>query len=516
MSDDQDHPRRGGDDGTERALDELRVALEQLAARMGAGFREDLAQIRAIAASVAERDLTADIEALRVDVATLVGRDSAAELRDDVATLRAELDRFASREDVTLGMAPLHATLDRLSSRLDDDTGRTQVLARFEALEARLDTLVNLPADLRAHMADALAGLDGDAVMREIAGVRRQLGDGDGTLLEQLQDNLADVASGEVVGALWDEVRQLRADIPELVPTPEPVAPVREPDPQLATLTDELAVLRTELAEGLVVEPSDALSASLDALRAEVDELRGSLGELGSSPEPVAAPDLSGLADRSSVDAVAEQVTSLRSFVAAQLEGVRTAVAELPGEAEPVEDDRDAELLERLTSLQVGVDDVRTRLDEVAEAADQTPAPAPVLTDEPDRADIDTLADQVAALRDFIASELDTLRQTVAARLDAAAEATASTVAAAAAQPAPQPAGEVQAGIDPETVALLRDEIRTSGAIGDQVVDALREELKALRRRIAVKASERVLDEAQLAQIADAVAARLAEGGDEG
>ena len=39
-----------------------------------------------------------------------------------------------------------------------------------------------------------------------------------------------------------------------------------------------------------------------------------------------------------------------------------------------------------------------------------------------------------------------------------------------------------------------------------------REELKALRRRIAVKAAERVLDDQQLAQIADAVAARLEKG----
>jgi hypothetical protein len=544
MSDDQDHAPHG-DAGTERALDELRLALEQLATRMGAGFREDLAQIRAIAASVAERDLTADIEALRVDVATLVGRDTSADLRDDVAALRAELDRFASREDVTLGLAPLHATLDRLSSRLDDDSGRTQVLARFEALEARLDKLARLPADLRAHLADSLAGFDGEAVMRELVAVRRQLGDGDATLLEQLQDNLADVASGEVVGALWDEVRKLRSDIPELVPTPEPVVQSREPDPQLAALTDELAILRTELAEGLVVEPSDALSNSLDALRAEIDELRGSLGDLRAEPEPVdhgrdervlerldtirteldqvrsrldggvaladgELPPMPDVADRAAVDAVADQVASLRELVASELDGLRSAAAEQRTEPEPVDDGRD----EQLELIRAGIDEVRSRLDERMALADEAERPA--LRDEPDRADIDTLADQVAALRDFIASELDTIRQTVSARLDAAAEATAATVSAAAAQPAAQPAGEVQAAIDPETVAMLRDEIRASGAIGDEVVDALREELKALRRRIAVKASERVLDDQQLAQIADVVAARLAQDGEKG
>ena len=67
------------------------------------------------------------------------------------------------------------------------------------------------------------------------------------------------------------------------------------------------------------------------------------------------------------------------------------------------------------------------------------------------------------------------------------------------------------AAIDADAVELLRDEIRAAGAIPDQVIDALRDELKALRRRIAVKASERVLDDQQLTQIAEAVAARLAQ-----
>lgn len=419
MSDDQDHPRRGGDADTERALDELRVALEQLAARVGAGFREDLAEIRAIAASVAERDLTADMEALRVDVATLVGRDSA-------------------RLDDDSGRAQVLARFERLESRLDamaGSDGPAEVVARIDALASRFDAMpssqqiANLPGDLRAHLADALAGFDGEVVTRELAAIRSRLGAGDGPLLEQLQDNLADVASGEVVGALWDEVRQLRTDLPDLIVVPEPAAPqAHEPGPQLAALTDELSVLRTELADGLVVEPSEALSTSLDDLKAELDGLRAALAD-----------------------------------------GVHVGDGDLP----------------------VG-------------------APAP------DGTGIEALADQVAALRDFVASELDTVSQTVSARLDAAAETTAAAVAAATARPEPTagPPAEVTASIDPSTVESLRDEIRASGAIGDQVVDALREELKALRRRIAVKASERVLDEQQLAQIADAVVARLAEDRD--
>lgn len=259
---------------------------------------------------------------------------------------------------------------------------------------------------------------------------RRLGGDGQTTLIDQLQDNLADVASGAVVGALWDEVRAVRA----------------------------------ELADGLVVEPSDALSASLDALRSEVDGLRDALGELrGTAP------------------------------------------------VEPVEDRRDdGALLERLGTIQVGIDELRGRLDEGLVLAEDTELPAPAA---PDSADVEAVADQVAALRDFVASELDTVRQTVAARIDAATEA---TVAAASARPEPAPAPDrpETATIDPDTLELLREEIRAAGTVSDQVIDALRDELKALRRRIAVKAGERVLDDQQLAQIADAVVARLA--GDRG
>lgn len=437
MSDDQDHSRRGGDAGTERALEELRVALEQLTTRMEAGLREDLAQIRAISASVAERDVTGDVQLLRADVAALVERDASAQLREDVAALRAEVARLASVDDVAAGvrsgLGPLQSVVDRISTRLDesagDDTG-ADVLARLDALADRLDQLptaqqvANLAGDLRAQLADALGTLDGDVVVHELGALRAQLGGGHGTVVEQLEDHLADVASGEVVGALWDEVR----------------------------------AVRTELADGLVVEPSDALAASLDALKDEVDGLRDSLGELRGAPEP----------------------------------------------ADVGRDDE--ALLQRLDALQVGLDEVRARLDDGLVLADDVEPPGATA----EGPGVEAVADQVAALRDFVASELDTIRQTVAARIDAAAEATAATVAAAAARPEPEPAPQ-EAPIDAAAVDLLRDEIRAAGAIPDQVIDALREELKALRRRIAVKASERVLDDQQLAQIADAVAARLAE-----
>jgi hypothetical protein len=271
---------------------------------------------------------------------------------------------------------------------------------------------------LRAEVAALLGRFD--SLQRSL------VGDGQHSLIEQLQDNLADVASGDVVSALWDEVR----------------------------------IVRAELADGLVVEPSDALSASLDALRSEVDGLREALGELRDAPVPAAA------------------------------DGGR---------------DDDA-VLQRLGSIEAGIDELRGRLDEALVLADDTERPAPAAGG---GGDVEAVADQVAALRDFVASELDTMRQTVAARIDAATE---TTVAAASARPEPAPAPALgSATIDPDTLEQLREEIRAAGTVSDQVIDALRDELKALRRRIAVKATERVLDDQQLAQIADAVAARLAD-----
>jgi len=329
--------------------------------------------------------------------------------------------------------------------------------------------------DLVAEV-DALRA-DVAALVGRFDGLQRRLvGDGQGTLVEQLQDNLADVASGEAVGALWDEIRAVRAQLDataDAALTPAPAAEAAASDPQLAALTEELSVLRAELADGLVVEPSDALSASLDALRVEVDGLRDGLGELRDAPAAAPAP------------------------------------------AEPVEVVLDDEaVLERLSTIQMGVDELRTRLDEGLVLADDAELATPVAAD---GAGVEAVADQVAALRDYVAAELETVRETLVARIDAASESTTAELAAVTSrtEPASTPA-EVHATIDPDTVEALREEIRAAGAIPDQVIDALREELKALRRRIAVKATERVLDDQQLAQIADAVAARLAEDREQG
>lgn len=544
-----------------RELAELRATIEALAARMGAGFREDLAQIRAIATSVAERDLTDDVRALHQEIAALGSRDVTAAVREDLAAVRAEVGRLASADAVTgvrEDLGPVRDALDRIAQRLDDDSGRAAVLQRFQALESRLDAITSgdrsaevverldaltrqlddvagaaqvsrLAGDLRAHLADALGGLDGDALLAELTALRAQLGTEQGTVVEQLQDHLADVASGEVVGALWEEVREVRAALPQDVgslddeareslaalraevegigaalaartePTADPaVAGLRndvhaladevravleaaamesaEPavpsEDRLGPLADELATLRAELSEGLVVEPSDALSASLDALKAEVDGLRDALAELHAAGQS------------------AEPTTS--------------------GPAEPSE-----ALTAELQAIRAAIDTVQARLDEGLVLAEDAEPPAP-------GGGVDEVVDQVAALRDFMSSELDGLRQSVAAgggEEPVAVDTTSLDEAVgrlreeldrvASLAPSDASPSEVHATVDPETVDLLREEIRAASGVADQVIDALREELKALRRRLAVKAAERVLDDQQLAQIADAVAERL-------
>lgn len=304
------------------------------------------------------------------------------------------------------------------------------IRARLEVLEQRLD--------------EAAASDRTDEVLRRLDTLQDRLAGGQGSLLDQLQDNLADVASGEVVGSLWEEVRELRTD--------------------LGTAGGGL---------------DEATRESLDALRAEVEGIGAALA---ARTEPTADPAVAGM--REELRLLADDVRAV----------VEAPAAPAPSEAE----DRLAPLVDELATLRA----------ELTEGLVVEPS--------------DALLDQVAALRDFVASELDRLQQAVAAREATPRPATVDTaplddlatrlrseldrLATVGATPSPA------AAMDDETVESLREEIRAAGGVSDQLVEALRDELKALRRRIAVKASEKVLDEEQLDQIAEAVAARLAKG----
>lgn len=345
------------------------------------------------------------------------------------------------------------------------------------------------------ELADRLSGLEQglDDARSELAVVQRRLGAGTSSVVQELQDNLSDVASGEVVSALWEEVRAVRDALPDDAGAAD--AEVRSSlealraevegiagalatttDDRLGPLSEELASLRTSLAEGLVVEPSEELSSALEGLRAEVDTVRDALaaGAVGEAPGP--APELVG----PDTTVLEEGMASLRAAVE-QVQARLDEGLELSGpDTAGIED--------TLASLRAGLNQVQARLDEGLELAGGLELPGPA---EDPR--IDELAAQLTSMRELMSTELDALREAVTAP----------------SAPMPEP---VPAGIDEETVELLREEIRAAGTVSDQLIEALRDELKALRRRIAVKASEKVLDDQQLAQIADAVAARLAEG----
>ncbi|HEU5085013.1 MAG TPA: hypothetical protein VFU14_16850 [Acidimicrobiales bacterium] len=304
------------------------------------------------------------------------------------------------------------------------------IRARLEVLEQRLD--------------EAAASDRTDEVLRRLDTLQDRLAGGQGSLLDQLQDNLADVASGEVVGSLWEEVRELRTDL-------------------------------GGAGGGL----DEAARESLEALRAEVEGIGAALA---ARTEPTADPAVAGM--REELRLLADDVRAV----------IEAPAAPAPSDAE----DRLAPLVDELATLRA----------ELTEGLVVEPS--------------DALLDQVAALRDFVASGLDRLQQAVAAREATPPPATVDTtplddlatrlrseldrLAAVGATPSAAPA------MDDDTVELLREEIRAAGGVSDQLVEALRDELKALRRRIAVKASEKVLDEEQLDQIAEAVAARLGKG----
>ncbi len=383
------------------------------------------------------------------------------------------------------------------------------------------------------HSGDA-PDLGGDGPARMLAEVR--------TLLDEVREALLDTASGEVVGALWDEFRSVRESLDELAGAAAAIeqlgrlqgdvsdltSAVRDlvarsetsgpgeggtdddgHDEMLRSMASDVAALRSELSEGLVVEPSDALAGTVDQLRADlaglhdrmqaVTELRAAVDELRASSESTGADRAAGLQARFD-----EQLASLST-------GVESVLGRLDELADPQGDDAltaiaadvaavRAELGslapragdDDLRSVRTGIEDIIARLDEGLELADDIAPPAAGAGPE--------LADQVATLRDHITAEFDALRQLI------------DTIAAEPADESEQaPAGADYAAVDPDTIDLLREEIRAAGGASDDLVEAMRKELVALRRRIKLRAEGELFSSEQLDRIAEAVARRLAE-----
>ena len=173
------------------------------------------------------------------------------------------------------------------------------------------------------------------------------------------------------------------------------------------------------------------------------------------------------------------------------------AVSELRSAVDELRTANESEGTDDLRSVRTGIEDIIARLDEGLELADDIAPPAADAGPE--------VADQVATLRDQVTTEFDALREFIGTVVAGPED---GSDAASADGEAPEVA---YATVDPDTIDLLREEIRAAGGASDDLVDALRKELVALRRRIKLRAEGEIFSAEQLDRIADAVARRLAQ-----
>ena len=534
------------DDSSRRALAEVRSILEaqenlgrfltesldqfgdQVLSRIEASEKAAAQQLEALRAAVTEVDSTPDPSLAIVD-------DRLAGIEDRLAVVASNDTAAAmgSRFDT------LHSALEDLDRNvrtgLESAGDTTAIVERLERMERELASAGQVSTESFGELAGLRAKVD--AVLETSANETGAVND----VLGQLKETLLDLASGEVVGALWDEVRQVRATVEALVDrdehTVDPGAvellraevtdltvSVRDLLEQaevvddegvassdagpLAALAADVAVLRHELSEGLVVEPSDAFGSSVDDLRGDlagigeklraVEDLRATVDALQSTP--AAEPPVASLPD-GLLDELRGAVEQLRS--AAEAEPAATP-SELTDEVEA-----------ELQAVRTGVEAIIARLDEglVLATEDSDGAPADVAPE---------LVDQVATLRDQVNVEFERVRQLLdsvggdvdltplTARLDRLHDELAERGFDGDGA-APATSGDVYATLDPDVVDLLREEIRSAGAVSDELVETLSTELKALRRRIRLRAEGEIFSDEQLEVIAAAVADKLAE-----
>ncbi len=607
------------DDSSRRVLAEVRSILEaqeslgrfltesldqfgeQVVGRLATSEQAAAQQLVALQAAVTDVDNTPDPALSLVD-------DRLAGIEDRLAVV--------ASNDAAVAMGnrfdTLHAALEELDRSLRADlegvVDTAGIAERIERIERELGSSATVATESFGEIAGLRSKVD--AILETSA---NESGAVAGTL-EHLKETLQDLASGEVVGALWDEVRQVRATVEALVDRDADdgeseaaelfradvaslTSSVRDlleqaevVDEQgmgesdggyLTAVAADVAALRSELAEGLIVEPSDAFGSSVEQLRTDlvgigerlsvVAELRDSVAELRTVTEAAgqsepAAPPTVALPDevleelRSSAEAARALTASVSSTDAepavAELPEelvaeLRDSVAELrtvteaAGEAEPSALELPAELEVELRTLRTGVEDIIARLDEGLVLADDDAAAAQETSPE--------LADQVATLRDQVSAEfervrhlvesggesvdltpltarLDRLHDDIADResIDESAPADLSPVIdalhevqegvarlldrpEAPAEAVSAPAGDTYATVDPDVIDLLREEIRAAGSVSDELVETLSGELKALRRRIRLRAEGEIFSDAQLEIIAAAVASKLAD-----
>lgn len=439
----------------------------------------------------------------------------------------ADLEEYRQANERTVGelrrsLASSDEVLERVGQRID----------------ALLTDQESSTGDSRAVLTEVRSILDAQETLSR--SLRDSLEQFSTRVVDEVREALLDVASGEVVGALWDEFRTarqsldtlvsrtdeapadtagdqridgLRADVTELTAKVRDLLDraevIDDQDEEgetagvLETVAADIAALRSELSEGLVVEPSEALSGTVDQLRAELagldDRMRAitetitdSIAESRTTEEP--RPD-------GTLTALAADLAALRAELVERLDSLPGQLTADSGADEAVSDaDVEGELRTlrtgvegvdaELRALRTGVEDIIGRLDEGIGLAEELTPPASGAAPE--------LGDQLATLRDQMTTEFDALRQL----LDGLSSRPEPG-------PSPEPAEPEFAALDPDTLDLLREEIRAAGGISEEVIAALRNDLVALRRRIKLRAEGELFTDEQLDRIAEAVARRM-------
>lgn len=374
-------------------------------------------------------------------------------------------EAFGPDASIEARLDTIHQTLATLQARIDALV--TSTTTYRSALTDRLTEYADLVSRLARSQTTDL-----ERVTTRIDGLLDQGATGAATddateVLTEVREALLDVASGEVVGALWDELREARSAIDTLVARAPQAAAATDGDSGTAeavsALVADVAALRSELSEGLVVEPSESLAGTVDQLGVDLAAVNGEVRTLRTGVE-----DIIGRLDEGLV--LADELAPPAAAATAPELGDQFAV-----------------LRDQVTTE---FDNLRQLLTGLADRPDTPPAP-----ETPQEVEVDIDLTPITDLLEQVRTDLAELPSRIEVDLPETTSEAPSTYAT----------------VDPDTIDLLREEIRAAGGVSEEVIGAIRNDLVALRRRIKLRAEGEIFTEDQLDFIAESVARKLGE-----
>ncbi len=494
------------DDASRRALAEVRSILDAQES-LGRFLTESL-------------DKFADEVMGRLSEVTNAGKVTT-ETWGELAGLKSKVDSVL---EVTANEAgSVSALLDELRETLQDLASGEVVGALWDEFRSLRTGVDGVTEQISGRLSDQLDGLADNATVAAVSAEIRQLRGALDGLIARV-DAAVEAEPGPEA-RLPDEVAQLNDAVRALLEQAEVVddgAMAEEPDPRFEALLTDIAALREDLAAGLVVETADDMGETLENLQREMSSVGARLDELVAAAtvedgEEDETPEEDRLGPK------LERLGWRLDEISNRLDDLASVAGEAPATPEVVDP------TPKLDQLAAEIGAIADRLDEGLVLADDAPAAA---TGEA----LSEIADQVASLRDYASAEFSALREgTLAATTPTSAPAPETTVEVDL-DPIHEALADVQAGlahlldreptaaagsaagagddryatIDPDVVDLLREEIRASGEPAADLIDALNAELKALRRRIRLRAEGEIFSDEQLELIAETVARRLA------